>query len=87
MKRFIEGADRSQVSLLPGCADDYVGTDNPGAGHRGFCRPVGHARDGLRIWITISRIDPCVAFGWVIKEIRAKCSERRRSFLSAPATK
>ena len=29
MKRFIEGADRTQVSLLPGCADDYVGTDNP----------------------------------------------------------
>ena len=29
MKRFIEGADRSQVSLLPDCVDDYVGTDNP----------------------------------------------------------
>jgi transposase len=29
MKRFIEGADRTQVSLLPDCVDDYVGTDNP----------------------------------------------------------
>jgi transposase len=29
MKRFIEGADRAQVSLLPDCVDDYVGTDNP----------------------------------------------------------
>ena len=29
MKRFIEGADRTQVSLLPECVDDYVGEDNP----------------------------------------------------------
>lgn len=29
MKRFIEGADRTQVSLLPDCVDDYVGDDNP----------------------------------------------------------
>jgi transposase len=29
MKRFVEGADRTQVSLLPDCVDDYVGTDNP----------------------------------------------------------
>jgi transposase len=29
MKRFIEGADRAQVSLLPDCVDDYIGTDNP----------------------------------------------------------
>src|SRR5450755_2340107 len=29
MKRFIEGADRTQVSFLPDCLDDYVGADNP----------------------------------------------------------
>jgi transposase len=29
MKRFIEGADRTQVSLLPACVDDYVSEDNP----------------------------------------------------------
>ncbi len=29
MKRFIEGADRTQVSLLPECVDDYVAEDNP----------------------------------------------------------
>jgi transposase len=29
MKRFIEGIDRSQVSLLPECVDDYVSEDNP----------------------------------------------------------
>jgi transposase len=28
MKRFIEGADRTQVSLLPDCVDDYVSEDN-----------------------------------------------------------
>ena len=29
MKRFIEGEDRQQVTLLPECLDDYVGEDNP----------------------------------------------------------
>ncbi|CAN5495846.1 IS1182-like element ISPa22 family transposase [soil metagenome] len=29
MKRFIEGADRHQVTLLPECLDDYIGEDNP----------------------------------------------------------
>ena len=29
MKRFIEGEDRQQVTLLPACLDDYIGPDNP----------------------------------------------------------
>ncbi len=29
MKRFVEGDDRSQVTLLPECLDDYVDQDNP----------------------------------------------------------
>src|SRR5471030_2770740 len=29
MRRFIEGADRSQVTLLPECLDDYIADDNP----------------------------------------------------------
>src|SRR4030088_295863 len=29
MKRFIQGADRSQVTLLPECLDDYLAEDNP----------------------------------------------------------
>src|SRR4029453_15346137 len=29
MKRFIEGEDRTQVSLLPECLDDYVNQNNP----------------------------------------------------------
>ena len=29
MKRFIEAADRTQVTLLPECLDDYIGEDNP----------------------------------------------------------
>jgi transposase len=29
MKRFIEGADRNQSSLLPECVDDFVAEDNP----------------------------------------------------------
>ena len=29
MKRFIEGEDRQQVTLLSECLDDYIGEDNP----------------------------------------------------------
>ena len=29
MKRFIEGEDRRQVTLLPECLDDYIAEDNP----------------------------------------------------------
>jgi len=29
MKRFIEGEDRSQVTLLAECLDDYIAEDNP----------------------------------------------------------
>ena len=29
MARFVEGADRSQVTFLPECLDDWVGDDNP----------------------------------------------------------
>jgi transposase len=29
MKRFIEGEDRTQITLLPECLDDYVAEDNP----------------------------------------------------------
>ena len=29
MKRFIEGQNRNQVTLLPECLDDYIAEDNP----------------------------------------------------------
>jgi hypothetical protein len=29
MKRFIEGEERSQITLLPECLDDYLAEDNP----------------------------------------------------------
>ena len=29
MRRFVEGADRSQMTLLPECLDDWVDEDNP----------------------------------------------------------
>src|ERR671916_2506501 len=29
MKRFVEGEDRRQSTLLPGCTDDYVSEENP----------------------------------------------------------
>ena len=29
MGRYVEGSDRTQVTLLPECLDDYIGEDNP----------------------------------------------------------
>lgn len=29
MTRYIQGSDRSQVTLLPECLDDFIGEDNP----------------------------------------------------------
>jgi transposase len=29
MKRFIEAEDRTQLTLLPECLDDYIAEDNP----------------------------------------------------------
>lgn len=29
MKRFIEPGDRSQITLLPECLDDYISEENP----------------------------------------------------------
>ena len=29
MKRFIEGEERSQITLLPECLDDYIADENP----------------------------------------------------------
>lgn len=29
MKRFIEGADRAQITLFPDCLDDHIAEDNP----------------------------------------------------------
>src|SRR2546421_12169890 len=29
MKRFVEGADRSQITLFPECLEDWVDDDNP----------------------------------------------------------
>lgn len=43
MKRFVEGADRSQVTLLPECLDDYIAEDNP-------VRVVDAFVDELDLW-------------------------------------
>ena len=29
MSRFVEGLDRSQVTLIPECLDDFIAEDNP----------------------------------------------------------
>src|SRR5450631_4886715 len=29
MRRFVEGADREQITLFPECVEDWIGEDNP----------------------------------------------------------
>jgi transposase len=47
MKRFIEGADRTQSTLLPECLDDYVVEDNPVRVIEAFVEELGLRRLGF----------------------------------------
>jgi hypothetical protein len=56
MGRFVEGADRSQLTLLPECLEDWVSEDNAvhvievfveALGRGDACRPPGQAQDAL----------------------------------------
>ena len=49
MKRFIEGLDRSQTTLLPDCIDDYVDKDNPVRGVDAFVDMLDLAALGFDI--------------------------------------
>jgi hypothetical protein len=53
MKRFIEGEDRTQITLLPECLDDYIAEDNPVRVVEVFVdqldpRPLGF--EGAELW-------------------------------------
>lgn len=50
MKRFIEGADRTQSTLLPACIDDYVAEDNPVRVIEAFVDELVWASWGLEEW-------------------------------------
>jgi transposase len=47
MKRFVEGDDRKQVTLLPECIDDYIGQDNPVRVIDAFVDELDHAELGF----------------------------------------
>lgn len=49
MKRFIEGADRTQTALLPECLDDYVEDGNPVRAIDGFVEMLNLAALGFDI--------------------------------------
>jgi hypothetical protein len=78
MKRFIEGEDRTQVTLLPACLDDYVEAENP-------VRVVEVFVDGLDLdalgFVGVDpaatgprpRGDPC-AFGALYRNLFISCS-------------
>ena len=48
MSRFIEGEDRSQVTLLPECLDDYIAEDNPVRVVDAFVEELDLQATGLR---------------------------------------
>ena len=54
MKRFIEGSDRSQISLFPERLEDYVGNDNPVRVVDGFVDQLDLSGLGFK------RVDPSV---------------------------
>jgi transposase len=49
MKRFIEGADRGQWTLLPECLDDWVGEDNPVRAIDAFVDALDLAELGFKV--------------------------------------
>jgi hypothetical protein len=49
MKRFVEGADRGQSTLLPECLDDWIDEDNPVRAIDGFVDALDLADVGLRV--------------------------------------
>jgi transposase len=49
MKRFIEGAERHQSTLLPECLEDWIAEDNP-------VRAVDAFVDGLDCWSSASQV-------------------------------
>src|ERR1700730_7392974 len=49
MKRFIEGADRSQWTLLPECLDDWVSEDNPVRAIDAFVDALDLAELGFKV--------------------------------------
>jgi transposase len=49
MKRFIEGADRGQWTLLPECLDDWIGEDNPVRAIDAFVDALDLAELGFKV--------------------------------------
>ena len=49
MKRFIEGADRGQWTLLPECLDDWVSEDNPVRAIDAFVDALDLAELGFKV--------------------------------------
>jgi hypothetical protein len=47
MKRFIEGADRGQLTLLPECLDDFIDESNPVRAVDAFVDALNLGKAGL----------------------------------------
>jgi hypothetical protein len=68
MKRFIEGADRNQVMLLPESVEDYVGPDNP-------VEAIEATEDFLRRYVAIpERAHECDVFAHTDGASRPSCA-------------
>jgi transposase len=63
MKRFIEGADRSQSTLLPDCLDDWVEDDNAVRAIDVFVDSLDLGGLGFDGVAPAARADPMNSFG------------------------
>jgi hypothetical protein len=71
MKRFVEGADRHQATLLPDCLDDYVAEDNPVRVIEVFIDELDLAGLGsLRSLTIASRRLRSIGFKWAVMPVR-----------------
>ena len=75
MKRFIEGEDRRQGTLLPECLEDYIAEDNPNAAVR-VCDAIYDRVDILRSAQRLAQFYECDVPG----EIRQTVSGKYRIF-------
>ena len=66
MKRFVEGKDRRQTTLLPDCVDDHVAEENPVRAIEAFVEALDLAALGFEGVVPETLVGPPI--------IRPRCS-------------
>jgi len=85
MKRFVEGADRGQSSLLPECLDDWVDNSNPVRAINAFVEALNLAKLGFEGAKPAATGRP--AFDLSICAARLACPPKPASLSTAASSK